>query len=71
MSPQLLTSSLVSDRLAEIFDDRFLDHLFDLVEQTSLLQDESLNYSVIKLIVSIFISLQENNNNRTSLPRLR
>jgi len=37
----------------KLFDDRFLDHLFDLVEQTSLLQDESLNYSVIKLIVAL------------------
>ncbi|KLO18938.1 hypothetical protein SCHPADRAFT_844224 [Schizopora paradoxa] len=37
----------------KIFDDKFLDHLFDLVEQTSHLQDESLNYSVIKLIVAL------------------
>lgn len=33
------------------FDDRFIDHLFDLVETTRDLQDERLNYAVIKLIV--------------------
>ena len=35
----------------EIFDDIFIDHLFDLVEQTRHMHDESLNYSLIKLIV--------------------
>ena len=35
-----------------IFDDKFIDYLFDLVEQTRGMQDETLNYSVIKLIVS-------------------
>jgi hypothetical protein len=36
----------------EIFDDDFIDYLFDLVEQTRYMQDETFNYSVIKLIVS-------------------
>jgi hypothetical protein len=36
-----------------IFDDRFLIHLFDLVEETRDLEDDdTFNYSVIKLIVS-------------------
>ena len=35
-----------------IFDDDFIDYLFDLVEQTRYMQDETFNYSVIKLIVS-------------------
>ena len=35
-----------------MFDDNFIDYLFDLVEQTREIQDETFNYSVIKLIVS-------------------
>jgi hypothetical protein len=35
-----------------IFNDSFLDHLFDLVEQTRCMQDDTFNYSVIRLIVS-------------------
>lgn len=35
-----------------IFDDDFIDYLYDLVEQTRTMQDESFNYSVIKLLVS-------------------
>jgi hypothetical protein len=38
-----------------IFDDSFIDHLFDLVEQTRGMQDETFNYSVIKLIVSVVL----------------
>jgi hypothetical protein len=34
------------------FDDAFIDHLFEMVEITRDHQDETLNYSVIKLIVS-------------------
>lgn len=34
------------------FDDRFIDHLFEMVETTRDQQDERLNYAVIKLIVS-------------------
>jgi hypothetical protein len=33
------------------FDDRFIDHLFELVETTRDNQDERLNYAVIRLIV--------------------
>ncbi|KAL7284811.1 hypothetical protein ACG7TL_002121 [Trametes sanguinea] len=36
-----------------IFDDSFIDYLFDLVEQTRDVQDETFNYSVIKLIVAL------------------
>jgi hypothetical protein len=36
-----------------MFNDDFIDHLFDLVEQTRGMQDETFNYSVIKLIVSV------------------
>lgn len=36
-----------------VFRDSFIDHLFELVEQTRFLPDETFNYSVIKLIVSI------------------
>ncbi|KAL5514679.1 hypothetical protein ACEPAG_1995 [Sanghuangporus baumii] len=36
-----------------IFDDAFIDYLFDLVEQTRHMQDETLNYSLIKLIVAL------------------
>ena len=36
----------------EIFHDSFIDYLFDLVEQTRHMHDDSFNYSVIKLIVS-------------------
>lgn len=36
-----------------MFDDPFVERLFDLVELTRNVDDESLNYSVIKLIVSI------------------
>jgi hypothetical protein len=34
-----------------MFNDDFIDHLFDLVEQTRGMYDETFNYSVIKLIV--------------------
>lgn len=36
-----------------VFTDEFIDRLFDLVEQTRDMQDETFNYSVIKLIVSL------------------
>lgn len=35
-----------------VFNNAFIDSLFDLVEQTREMQDETFNYSVIKLIVS-------------------
>ena len=40
----------------EIFQNPFIDHLFDLVEQTRDIEDETFNYSVIKLIVSLRVS---------------
>ncbi|KAJ7173053.1 hypothetical protein C8R43DRAFT_978290 [Mycena crocata] len=36
-----------------LFDDAFIDYMFDLVEQTKQMQDETFNYSVIKLIVAL------------------
>ncbi|KAF9045732.1 hypothetical protein BDZ89DRAFT_1007969 [Hymenopellis radicata] len=36
-----------------VFDDTFIDYMFDLVEQTRHMQDESFNYSVIKFIVAL------------------
>lgn len=36
-----------------VFTDDFIDRLFDIVEQTRDMQDETFNYSVIKLIVSL------------------
>ncbi|KAF9078354.1 hypothetical protein BDP27DRAFT_1412355 [Rhodocollybia butyracea] len=33
--------------------DSFLDHLFDLVEETRHIQDDTFNYSVIKLLVAL------------------
>lgn len=35
------------------FDDKFIDHLFEMVETTRDQQDERLNYAVIKLIVRL------------------
>ncbi|KAF8960869.1 hypothetical protein BDZ97DRAFT_1273337 [Flammula alnicola] len=37
----------------KIFDDSFIDYLFDLVEQTKYMHDETFNYSVIKLIIAL------------------
>lgn len=37
---------------AGIFDDSFIEYLFELVESTRHMQDETFNYTVIKLIVS-------------------
>jgi hypothetical protein len=48
--PAVSTSSF---RFTEAFDDNFLDKLFDLVEQTRSMHDETFNYSVIKLIVRL------------------
>ena len=36
-----------------MFDDGFIGYLFDLVEQTREIQDETFNYSIIKLIVRL------------------
>jgi hypothetical protein len=35
------------------FDERFIDHLLEMVETTRNQQDESLNYAVIKLILAL------------------
>lgn len=35
-----------------LFSESFVNHLFTLVERTRLLDDESLNYALIRLIVS-------------------
>lgn len=35
----------------ELFTESFINHLFELVERTRLLSDETLNYALIKLIV--------------------
>lgn len=54
MSPPGLVDKLWSSCFAiGIFDDAFIDYLFDLVEQTRDMSDDSFNYSVIKLIVSL------------------
>lgn len=36
-----------------VFDNSFIEYLFELVEQTRYMHDETFNYSVIKLIVSL------------------
>lgn len=43
----------------EIFSDTFIDYLFELVEQTRHMQDETFNYSVIKLIVRSHLPYRE------------
>ena len=40
-----------------MFDDGFIGYLFDLVEQTREIQDETFNYSVIKLIVGLLFDV--------------
>ncbi|PPQ77944.1 hypothetical protein CVT25_015419 [Psilocybe cyanescens] len=37
----------------KIFDELFIDHLFDLVEQTKYMHDDTFNYSVIRLIIAL------------------
>ncbi|KAJ7032502.1 hypothetical protein C8F04DRAFT_1357990 [Mycena alexandri] len=43
----------IEAKLRGIFDDPSIDYMFDLVEQTRQMQDETLNYSVIKLLVAL------------------
>ena len=43
----------LSQQELAVFDDHFIDHLFELVETTRDHQDERLNYAVIRLIVSL------------------
>ncbi len=42
---------------AGIFDDTFIEYLFELVEQTRSHSDETFNYAVIKLIVRCYLYL--------------
>ncbi|KAL5639584.1 hypothetical protein ACGC1H_006262 [Rhizoctonia solani] len=37
----------------KVFDDRFIEHLFETIEDTSVSADETLNYYLIKLIVAL------------------
>ncbi|CCO36564.1 putative protein C24C6,10c [Rhizoctonia solani AG-1 IB] len=37
----------------KIFDDSFIEHLFETIEDTSVSNDETLNYYLIKLIVAL------------------
>lgn len=48
-----LACDISSEICLGMFDDPFVERLFDLVELTRNVDDESLNYSVIKLIVGI------------------
>ena len=48
-----LNSRVLTFSILEIFDDPFIDYLFDLVEQTRYMPDDTFNYSVVKLIVSM------------------
>lgn len=50
--------TLLLSPMLGMFNDDFIDHLFDLVEQTRGMHDETFNYSVIKLIVSATIPSQ-------------
>ncbi|KAN0125273.1 Protein of unknown function (DUF2013) domain containing protein [Lactarius tabidus] len=50
---EVCRSSKLSIAELKVFDDNFLDKLFDLVEQTRSMHDETFNYSVIKLIISL------------------
>ena len=51
MCDETRVDACCSANLTELFDERFIDHLFTLVERTRLLDDETLNYALIKLIV--------------------
>ena len=55
-SPSSLSSRWYPHVWTGIFKDSFVNYLFDLVEQTRDIEDETFNYSVIKLIVSLQIS---------------
>ncbi|KAI0315290.1 hypothetical protein OF83DRAFT_364966 [Amylostereum chailletii] len=50
---EALRASKLSIQELRVFDDPFIDRLFDLVEQTRGMQDETFNYSVIKLLVAL------------------
>lgn len=50
---EVCRSSKLTIAELKVFNDSFLDKLFDLVEQTRSMHDEKFNYSVIKLIISL------------------
>ncbi|KAI0252757.1 hypothetical protein BJV78DRAFT_1281353 [Lactifluus subvellereus] len=50
---EVCRSSAMTIADLKVFNDTFLDKLFDLVEQTRSMQDETFNYSVIKLIIAL------------------
>lgn len=50
---EVCRSSKLSIAELKVFDDSFLDKSFDLVEQSRSMHDETFNYSVIKLIISL------------------
>ncbi|EEB93883.1 hypothetical protein MPER_07405, partial [Moniliophthora perniciosa FA553] len=50
---EVFSHTLTPEISLGVFDDGFIDYLFDLVEQTRHMQDDSFNYSVIKLIVAL------------------
>ncbi|ETW77422.1 hypothetical protein HETIRDRAFT_388964, partial [Heterobasidion irregulare TC 32-1] len=50
---EVCRASKLTKQELRIFGDDFIDRLFDLVEQTRNMQDETFNYSVIKLIVAL------------------
>lgn len=49
----MLMLGLLMCNLAEVFDDAFIEHLFETIEDTTSSTDETLNYSLIKLIVGL------------------
>jgi hypothetical protein len=49
-----------------VFDDTFISTLFDLVEQTKDMADDTLNYSIIKLMVRLLVHLQHHPNSNQS-----
>ncbi|KAJ8597718.1 hypothetical protein M405DRAFT_755489 [Rhizopogon salebrosus TDB-379] len=58
-----------------VFSDQFIDGLFELVEQTRFMPDETLNYSVIKLIVGLneqfMVACLNNNQHGSNEPESR
>ena len=45
--------TILSEQFAELFDDYFIETLFEYVEKTRNMPDETLNYSFIKLLVRL------------------
>lgn len=55
----------------KVFNDTFIDHLFELVEVTRDMQDETLNYCLIKLLVSNPVPSSISSDSVLYVPRLR